>query len=39
VWGNIAVDVREIQWRGVDWIGVAKGRDRCCDHGMKLLVA
>jgi hypothetical protein len=25
---NIKVDLREIGWRGVDWIGLAQDRDK-----------
>ena len=23
------MDLREVRWRGIDWIGVAEDRDRC----------
>lgn len=36
---NIAMDLKEIEWKSVDWINVAQGRDKCYDHGTKLRVA
>jgi hypothetical protein len=34
---NIKMDIRDIEWGGMDWIDLAQDRDRCrespCKHG------
>jgi hypothetical protein len=30
--GNIITDLKYIGWEGVDWIDLAKDRDRCCEN-------
>jgi hypothetical protein len=30
---NIRMDLREIGWRGMDWIDLAQAVEGCCEHG------
>jgi hypothetical protein len=32
---NIRMDLGEVGWGDVDWIGLAKDRNRCCEFGIE----